>query len=131
MEDIMLYPTGQRPIKTTGELIATAGSNDGRATRWHWIDLYRTAGGNFVLVIDYHTRWQGEQDKETVFIEPTPQAVASRLEEYRPEKDAKGFPVGQQYAAKQARLDADLRERFGVLVTQILRELPDCAQQVD
>lgn len=71
MEQVIVYRDGERDLKFTGELIASAKSTperqssnySGSTGRWCTLKLYRTAKGKYVCAQIGHTQWQGETDR--------------------------------------------------------------------
>lgn len=69
-----IYPSGERPIRFTGELLAEVASqpNNGRPDysgetgRWQELALYRTAKGTLIVVRTDRTSWANERDSVTV-----------------------------------------------------------------
>lgn len=122
-ETITLPRSGHAPLRFTGELIA---ETDGRAVagrdhnRWHTLAVYRTSAGRYVVAIGYRTRWEGELDRDLALVCGSPADVAETLLAFDPCDGVQGYPAGEAYAAKQARLILDLRQRFEALVSEVL-----------
>lgn len=125
-----LRRTGKPPLRFQGELLAEE-EGDGRdRTRWHSLRVYRTAGGRYVLHIEYTTRFQGESDYCAAWVLEDAVAVGKKLTEYDPTAHVAGFPPGEHYAEKQARLLADIRRRYEAQVSEILASDPGFAEEV-
>lgn len=124
MSKITLKRTGQAPLKFEGALIARingshAAGND--PTRYFGIDLYRVDAVEIwhVAQVVYHTRWDGEPDIYEAFA-GTAEDVRDWLVNFTPEKHLRGFPPGDHYADRQARLVRDLRENYQICVSSLL-----------
>lgn len=118
----VLTRTGKPPVRFDGELIAESegrlvGSRD--QTRYHDLRVYRTAAGRWVGQVEYHTRWEGEQGRTTVYVCDTPSSLAESLTDH-PLPEAVGYPEGEAYAEKQRRLLADLRARLDAQISEVL-----------
>ncbi len=132
MEEYTLERTGDRPIKFNGELIAYASTNYGQGPcqrRWWQLALYQTDSGKFAMHINYHTDWHGEFDKSEVFVEDTIESVVEQLKCTIPVPSMTGFPVGSQYAEKQARVLDILTSAWNVAVSVIFWRT--CRKQSD
>lgn len=132
-EEVVLPRTGLAPLKFRGELVAWSdGSRQGgrEQNRWHELAVYRTAGGKFVVSVEYHTRWQGEQGHEVAAVVDGPADVVRKLAEYDPAEDVQGYPPGPAYADKQARLVADVTRRYKAQVSEVLAG-EEFAEEVD
>lgn len=126
MESITLTRTGDRPLKFEGEEITTAGgriSGGQEQNRWHELSLYHTAGGKYVLSIEYRTVWQGEIDHAQVTTHGDAEDVTIELKTYSPTAHVIGFPLGDQYAEKQGRLMEGLRARYEAAVSELLASI--------
>jgi hypothetical protein len=138
MDEITLPRTGKAPLVFTGELVPGADvrghSVNGRdANRWFDLAVYRTKSGRYVLSIDYKTCWQGELGHEFAEVLDDPAALKDELREYElgiPEI-VQGYPPGDAYADKQARLLADVRRRFQAQVSELLGADPAFAERVE
>lgn len=118
-----LRRSGQAPLTFRGELIASSdGERQGgkEHTRWHELAIYRTAGGKYVAVISFRTKWQGELDHDEAEPLATPEEVARYFRVWRPTQFVAGFPEGQHYAARQEKLLADIANRYYEQVSELL-----------
>ena len=123
METYQLTRTGDRPLTFEGEVIAEAGAmwvNQKEQLRWHEITLYRTGGGSYVLAIGYFTQWQGEQDHRAVYHAKDVEALMEELQMYDPLEHIMGYPPGDQYEERQARLERVVLANWAHLVSEIL-----------
>lgn len=125
--------SGQAMLRFQGVLVAESDGErqTGRGqNRWHELAVYRTAAGQHVVRIAYRTRYQGELDHDTAEVCATPDAVAAALTRYPVEQHVRGFPPGEVYQERQAKLLTDMRARYDAQVSGILAELPECAEEV-
>jgi hypothetical protein len=120
--------TGDRPLKFTGERIAHADGERVRGkeqSRWHEIAIYHGPGG-YVVQIAFRTKWQHELDHDfAAWVslapgEPPGKNVAALLQNYGATAYLKGFPEGEYYVERQAKLVADLTQRYNALVSEVL-----------
>lgn len=130
-DTITLKRTGKAPLRFTGELIKESDGGSRDANRWHELAVYRTAKGKYVVRIAYRTRWQGELDRDTAEIVAKPNEVAAALEEYDPCSPVGGYPAGEAYADRQARLMNDIRRRYDAQVSELLASSPEFAEVVE
>jgi len=131
---ITLTRTGQPPLRFTGELLEESDGqivNGKDHNRWHELAVYRTAGSKYVVKICYRTRWDGELDRDQAAIVEKPEAVAFALQDYDPCAPVGGYPAGDAYADKQARLMSDIRRRYDAQVSEILASSPEFAEEVE
>jgi hypothetical protein len=132
-QKITLPRSGDAPLTFLGELLAESdGSGQcGRTNnRWYELEIYRVAGercgaGDYVVSIGYRTRWQGELDHFQAESCDSPAEVRAALREYDLVAHVGGYPPGEQYADRQARLLADLRTRYAAQVSAILGDAGD------
>ena len=83
MESFVIERDGDRAIRFTGELIATAASSPDTASssysrstgRWTELRLFRTKGGKFVCERVGYSQWQGEHDRHEAAVVATEAAV--------------------------------------------------------
>lgn len=132
--EITLKRTGKPPLRFRGELIEESDGERQRGkenTRWHELGVYRTEGGKFVLRIAYRTRWQGELDRDDAVILDRPEKVAAALQGYDPCAAVEGYPPGDHYAQRQARLMDDVRRRYETQISELLASSPEFAEKVD
>lgn len=125
MHTYVLARPGDAPLRFTGEVIAESEGRmrDGSGRhRWHDIRLYRTRGDGFVLEIEYHTRWQGEEGHRHVEPLSDASAVVEALRSYDPLAYVRGYPPGEAHREKQRRLEFDLRAYYEAQVGEMLAE---------
>lgn len=82
--------TGRRPLRFTGELIASSDTSCHDDTRWtvakvyrrpyrDWPDQSETRG--YVLAVSHMTRWEGESDRHDAILCDTAGELAAAIEE--------------------------------------------------
>lgn len=131
--EITLQRTGQAPLTFTGELIA---ENSGHRwwnrehNRWHTLSLYQ-AGNKYVLAIGYCTQWQGEADRDSVFVLDTPDQVSAALRDYEPAKDVGGYPAGEAYRERQEKLIDSITRMFQSQASEILASRREFHENLD
>lgn len=134
VEEYQISRDGDTPLTFRGEEIATANSHadeGGNRNRWHEVTVYRTEGGRYVVGIEYHTQWRGEQDRhDAVALGPDLAEVAECLRTTIPIPDGIGYPPKPQYADRQARMKASLRTRWEVMVGELL-EVIGAAERIE
>jgi hypothetical protein len=126
--------SGRAPLRFQGELLAESEGYryTGREqTRWHNIAIYRTAGGKYVVSIQYRTRYQGETDHDAAEVIAQPSGVEATLREYDPIAIVRGFPANDHYADRQARLQTDIRQRYEAQVSDVLADRPEFAEVME
>jgi len=107
-------------------MIAKASSKFTRGqenNRWHIVDVYKSSTGKYVVDIGYRTQWQGENDRDDVFVAGDEKGVRFALLDYDVLGPVVGYPSGTQYADKNAALRKKLTENYAVLVTEVFSEL--------
>ena len=115
--------TGQGPLAFSGRLLAQALGERQlgiEQTRYHEIAIYETDGGKFVVQITYRSKWEGETDHYVADFFTDPADVVAELTRYDPAKYVQGYPLGQNFADKQARLLRDIKARYQALVSAVL-----------
>lgn len=128
MEKVTLARSGQSPLRFEGELLAESDGErlaGAERNRWHELAVYRTQGGGFAVRIAYHSRWQGELESDFAAAASSPVAVELAFREYDPTAAVNGYPDDAIYAERQAKLLADIRQRYQYQVGEILTKLPD------
>lgn len=134
IQEYTLTRTGERPLKFKGEVIAEAGGRwhtGQEQNRWHDIRIYRTAGGKHVLEVEYCTCWQGENNYHSAIVYDTVEAAVNALEIFNPLEHLLGFPPHPQFAEKQARLEDSLRQRWEILLSDVLGAVPGAAEEIE
>ena len=130
---ISVTRTGLAHLTFHGEKLASVvGARQGgqERDRWHEIAVWRTTSGQLVVGITYRTRWQGELSHDAAVVCATALDVVRSLHDYDPVAHVVGYPPDAVHAGRQARLLADLRLRYQVLVSQVLAVLPEAAERV-
>jgi len=136
MSKITLTRTGQAPLTFEGEQLASSctqtTSGQGQ-NRWHAIAVYRTSGGAYVVSVEYHTQWDGEENWFTAQTSSDPAAVEVILRQALEASLSRieGYPPGEAYADKQRRMLLNLRNRYESAVSEILSAEPEFAERVD
>lgn len=134
MQEYTLTRTGGRPLKFNGEVVAEAGSSwfmGKDQNRWHEITIYKTVGGKYVLAVAYFTRWQGEGNHYKAEVYDTITETINALEFVDPLEHLIGYPPHPQFADKQLRIEEDLRQRWDVLISEILKNIPEAAERIE
>jgi hypothetical protein len=133
MDKIRITRTGKAALVFDGELVA---SSDGKLAagreqnRWHDLKLYKTAGGNFVGVVDYVTQWQGEIGY-TCSEQVKADGVQAFFRSYDPDRHVQGFPNAPQYAERQETLLRWIRDRYEVQVSELLSSIKELDEVVE
>lgn len=129
--------TGHPPLLFNGELIASVTGDvpskrerPGTRKRFHTIAVYRTDGGKYVVNIGYQSTWETESNNYQAFIVEKPGDVYSVLKSYNPLSPVIGFPPGESYVEKQARLMKEIKMRWENMVSDILASSPEFAEEV-
>lgn len=128
MPEYTLTRTGNLPLRFEGKLIAEASSkwtNGRENNRWHVLKLYRTESRNYVLAIGFRTQWQGEQNTDVVIIAKSPADIQKRVADFVPLPPGVGYPPGEAYIDKQARLVNTMTTSFDHLVSDLFEGLED------
>lgn len=120
---IVLPRTGDRPLAFDGDRLAEASSRQTDATRWHELELHRTAGGYYVVGIFYRTQWQGETEYNQALMCETPDAVLQAIRSVDPIAHLIGFPPGAQFESRQKRLERELVQGYRAASSKILKAL--------
>jgi hypothetical protein len=135
MPEIILSRTGDVPLKFEGDCIAEVSTRLARGqerNRWFEVALYRTRGAKYVLAIGYRTQWQGEHDVDSVIPCVNPEEVRQELQLFDPLRDVTGYPLGEAYAEKQARLERTLRLDWANAIRELFQDLgPDFAETIE
>lgn len=135
MGEFKVLRTGNAPLKFRGELVAEVSSRrvaGAERNRWHEIAVYRTEKSKWVVWVAYRTLWQGEQPHDWADVVATPAGIIELLRvEYDPAEYVKGYPASDIYAAKQARLLAQIREDYVALISEVAEAHPEFADVVD
>lgn len=114
---IVLERAGAAPLKFRGAKVAERSSrvhpNGGALeNRWHELEVYRTGRGKWVGVIAYHSHWQGEQAHHEAEAFGTAAGLIDWFRGHDPTAHVAGFPAGDHYADRQAKLLAAIRRGY-------------------
>lgn len=137
LQSYRLDRTGKPPLAFEGEFIAGAYGEEmldekRRNPRWHDLELYRTRSGRYVLSVRYASTWKEEVGFDEVVVVDSPEDVKGELARWDPLAPVAGYPPGEQFAAKQERLLADVRARFDRTVSELFSQLgPEFAERID
>jgi len=118
---IRLRRSGSADVTFSGREIASS-TPGGEPTRWHELRLYSVGTGGYAAAVAYCTRWQGEIGRDDVYVVPDAPSLVEALEHHDPLAGVAGYPPGEQFREKQARMEADLRQRYADQVSDILRD---------
>lgn len=93
--------------------------------RWHTLHLYRTESGKFVLSVGFRTKFEGEVDRDTVFVCPDEDGVRNVLMgdgegTYDPLEFIEGFPDDPKYEERQRKMENRILDEFDSRVTRLL-----------
>jgi len=125
MQTYTLRRTGEAPLEFEGELLALANSRQPeglRNNRWHELALYRSESGYYLVEVVYRTQWQGELDHHQVAVCVDAGGVPNVLQRWDPCRHVDGYPPGEQYADRQARLISALTAGYQMAVSDLLAE---------
>jgi hypothetical protein len=128
MKRYKLPRTGRAPIRFEGDLIASAGTPDGK--RQHAIGIHQTKAGKLIAHVIYATEWPRETGRDTVFIEQAWPALVEQLASYRAGNDVTGFPAGEQFRQQEAITRREIQDNYDSLLSTICEEL-DWIEEVD
>lgn len=111
--------TGLAPLIFEGDLIAGSGASEPDGKRGYDVCLYRAESGSLVLAAWFQSEW----DREPEYSWGAFGANLLQLEEQRLQWKVVpadvGFPIGERYTEKQARLVASLEDAFGRAVSDV------------
>lgn len=135
-ETIRLACTGWPDMVFEGRRLASTDGSGPSINRWHNLALYARDDTHYVVSISYRTQWDGELAHDTVYSTTDQAGVIGALRDHDPTAVVRGYPPGEQYAEKQARLFAELRSRYAAAVSELLREAditasPDALSRCD
>lgn len=128
MESFTKVRTGKSPVTFAGERIAKSSGcvvRGRQQNRWHNLELFRTAAGVYVVVIEFQTCWQGEQNRSTVEVVNTAEEVVKALEQYDSTDGFCPYPeypgvAGKSNMTQNEKIAKDLRVRYQAQVSEIL-----------
>lgn len=126
METFVVQATGEVPTEFDGELVNKWSGHwvKGRdRNRYFIVELYRTDEGVLVVLVEWHTHWQGERDHTAIFDCENESQILDLLESINPLEHLVGFPKGDNFAGKQAQLERQTIEDWRDLKGQIAVDL--------
>lgn len=93
-----------QPVKFTGEVIAEETTNHMDAHAWNSWTLYRTEGGNFVLLYEHNSLWPGSRGYEKVKVFDSLDDIPTYdpAEMYDEPGEAYAIPVSMMCEAREA-----------------------------
>ena len=125
MAMITVPRSGDAPLRFAGDRLADASSHRAsgyRQNRWHELAMYRATSGDLVAHVHFSSTWEAEDSRDTAEVHSVPDSLIAWLRGYDPCDDYYGFPEGPQYAAKQERLDAEVRAGYEQAVAAVLAD---------
>jgi hypothetical protein len=117
--------TGAPALACEGELLARATSKreKGNLSRyWHELTLVRAASGKIVLAVSYRSDWPQETPQDDAFVLDNLEAVPPALAEYEPLDGVGGYPEGEQFEARQRKLEGEIWTGYYAAVARLLAE---------
>jgi len=120
---IKLAQDGCRPERFTGSLLASGRSitpKGNLASRWHELDIYADVRGDIVAHIRFRTSLGRESPVTYCRRFGDLEEFADWADEHPIERDAGGYPPGEEYRERQDVLDEDLRQGWSALVGRVL-----------
>jgi hypothetical protein len=84
MKQFTIHPDESRPITFNGLIAAEHSTRDHNSNRWTDTTVYLTKAGTYILVIEYHTCWQGEEDRTTYLTFTSTEDLVACLESEYP-----------------------------------------------
>jgi hypothetical protein len=135
MTSFLIHRAGNSPLGFDGELLSSSEGrcrNSREQNRWHNISIYRTKGGGYVVAIEFHTFWVGEEDRSFAEDCKEPTEVLSVLRSYDPEEGVcVHTPNNPKFDARSANTLGDLRRRFETQISEVLADHPEFAERID
>lgn len=131
MDEYKVKRSGRVALKVQGERVVEAGGRfhaGQECNRWYDLAVYRAAeSGKIVVAASYETRWQGEESQYAAEVVGSMEEVPSAFDELEAELSVLtanyGYPPGDQYSDKQARMLAQLRAVWQSRVSAVCDEL--------
>lgn len=121
-----IFPrTGQPALQCTGTLLARATSKreKGNLSRyWHELTLVRAASNKLVLAVSYRSDWPQETPQDDAFVLDDLIAVPPALAAYEPLDGVAGYPEGEQFEARQRKLEGEIWTGYYAAVARLLAE---------
>jgi hypothetical protein len=122
--EFILARTGDIPLKLTGTKLvsmSTQFSNGKDRNRWHVVTVYEST--RMVAHIEWCSTWEGESQHSTCLIADDLESLADHIREYDPLKHLMGFPDGQQFEKKQARLENAIASDWDSMLSDLFMKL--------
>ncbi len=116
---ITIERSGQVPLCFEGTLLGSGDASVGK--RRYQASLYKTSRGEFVLAFEFSSSWERELRHRAAIVASTVDDLQSQLSALQPIHAGVGYPIGEQYAAKQERLIAELTAAFGEAISAAFR----------
>jgi hypothetical protein len=127
MEEIILRPTGQVPFAFIGDITEEWSCqyvNGIEQIRWHEISLYSIADSDEeILEIKYRTQWQREVGHTEFHYINDELVLATLLQLYDPLLYLEGYPKGQEFETKQAKLKQQILGDWHRLKSEVYESL--------
>ena len=129
MQTYELEITNELPLEFEGELLfedSNHWTNGRDNNRWHELNIYRAVDEEdeyFIVWINWRTIWQGEESIAEFFTADSKDDIRSVLDEYDPIAYLIGYPDGDRYQDKQARLEQKLSFDWNRLKATALNNL--------
>lgn len=111
--------TGQVPLRFDGVCLGSGTAEVGKR-RYH-VSLFRTVADEYVLTSVFSSDWERERSHHIAIVATTVDELQAQLSTINPIPAQVGYPLGDQYVAKQERLEADLAAAFGAAVSDAMR----------
>lgn len=132
-QSVRLTRTGDAPLAFSGRILANVSGKrpgEGDLPRWHDVTIYETAGGQYVVAIAYRTTWKGEIGRDTLAVVTGRSELRDALKRHDPVAHVQVLPPGPQFAERQARMVAMVRQQWDGLVEMALTEV-DVEERVE
>ncbi len=122
MKTLTFPRTGDRPLVTTGEVIARASSKQEKgwlSRYWHDLTLVRTDSGKCIAAIAWRSTFPQEIPSDAAEVLDSLEAVPPALDDYEPTEDVVGYPVAQ-FEKRQTKLLAEIEMGYRAAVGRLL-----------
>ena len=133
MKQCRLQRTGEPWLAFEGELIAQSNGQwaaGKEQKRWHDLRLYRTAGGEYVVHVVYRTTRGSELNYSWAKVAAADE-FAHVLRSYEPEINVEGFAALLARIRRRTGRSTRLARRYGVQVTELLRDVAALDERVE
>jgi hypothetical protein len=142
MKQYTLQRTGKGPLTFEGALVAESDppplppkKPDKRPTRrrWHYLAVYRTKAGAYVVQISYRSEWPLDlgHDLAVIVEGDARRGVVQAFAAYDPTEHVRGFPPGAQFAERQEALLRDIEAQYRKQVSEILSADPAFIERIE